>query len=102
MSGAIAKKTESNEPQDIKDPHLGWMIGFMFLVSFVGLFALVPLRKVEASLSHCILQGNSAKRFYDYQLKYMFSGYDCRLQTDLPKWSCYCLPPQWIPCTAGY
>ncbi|CAL5015849.1 unnamed protein product [Urochloa decumbens] len=47
MSGTIAKKvTEANDAQNIKEPHLGWMIGFMFLVSFVGLFALVPLRKV--------------------------------------------------------
>ncbi|KAL6903721.1 hypothetical protein ACP4OV_004534 [Aristida adscensionis] len=47
MSGTIAKlSTEANNAQNIKNPHLGWMIGFMFLVSFVGLFALVPLRKV--------------------------------------------------------
>ncbi|KAG2567551.1 probable metal-nicotianamine transporter YSL11 [Panicum virgatum] len=47
MSGTIAKQaTEANDAQNIKDPHLGWMIGFMFLVSFVGLFALVPLRKI--------------------------------------------------------
>ncbi|PAN39190.1 hypothetical protein PAHAL_7G226800 [Panicum hallii] len=47
MSGTIANKvTEANDAQNIKEPHLGWMIGFMFLVSFVGLFALVPLRKV--------------------------------------------------------
>ncbi|RLM74097.1 putative metal-nicotianamine transporter YSL11 [Panicum miliaceum] len=47
MSSTIAKQaTEANDAQNIKDPHLGWMIGFMFLVSFVGLFALVPLRKI--------------------------------------------------------
>ncbi|KAL6651068.1 hypothetical protein ACP70R_009993 [Stipagrostis hirtigluma subsp. patula] len=47
MSENIAKQaTEANDPLNIKNPHLGWMIGFMFLVSFVGLFALVPLRKV--------------------------------------------------------
>lgn len=55
MSGTIAKKiTEANDTQDIKEPHLGWMIGFMFLISFAGLFALVPLRKVDASLSTII------------------------------------------------
>ena len=48
MSGTIAKQaTEANDAQNIKEPHLGWMIGFMFLVSFVGLFALVPLRKAR-------------------------------------------------------
>ncbi|KAK3144203.1 hypothetical protein QOZ80_4AG0310020 [Eleusine coracana subsp. coracana] len=47
MSGKIANlATEANDPLNIKNPHLGWMIGFMFLVSFVGLFSLVPLRKV--------------------------------------------------------
>ena len=48
MSSKIAKQaTEANDPRDIKDPKLSWMIGFMFLVSFIGLFALVPLRKVK-------------------------------------------------------
>ena len=35
-----------NRPEDVKNPSLGWMIGFMFLVGFLGLFSLVPLRKV--------------------------------------------------------
>ncbi|KAK4746666.1 hypothetical protein SAY87_025703 [Trapa incisa] len=35
-----------NRSQDVKNPGLGWMIGFMFVVSFLGLFSLVPLRKV--------------------------------------------------------
>ncbi|XP_077226564.1 putative metal-nicotianamine transporter YSL6 [Tasmannia lanceolata] len=35
-----------NRAEDIKNPSLGWMIGFMFLVSFLGLFSLVPLRKI--------------------------------------------------------
>ncbi|KAG9445905.1 hypothetical protein H6P81_012033 [Aristolochia fimbriata] len=35
-----------NRAQDIKNPSLGWMISFMFVVSFLGLFSLVPLRKV--------------------------------------------------------
>ncbi|BAF15267.2 Os04g0524900, partial [Oryza sativa Japonica Group] len=51
MSETIAKQaTEANDPMNIKNPHLGWIIGFMFLVSFVGLFALVPMRKVSISL----------------------------------------------------
>ncbi|XP_008805741.1 probable metal-nicotianamine transporter YSL14 [Phoenix dactylifera] len=29
-----------------KEPSLGWMIGFLFTVSFVGLFTIVPLRKI--------------------------------------------------------
>ncbi|XP_078432637.1 putative metal-nicotianamine transporter YSL6 [Wolffia australiana] len=35
-----------NRAEDVKNPSLGWMIGFMFLVGFLGLFSLVPLRKV--------------------------------------------------------
>ncbi|KAJ7976650.1 Oligopeptide transporter [Quillaja saponaria] len=35
-----------NRAEDVKKPGLGWMIGFMFVVSFLGLFSLVPLRKV--------------------------------------------------------
>ncbi|KAG8065352.1 hypothetical protein GUJ93_ZPchr0004g39632 [Zizania palustris] len=47
MSETIAKQaTDSNDAQNIKNPHLGWMIGFLFLVSFIGLFALVTLRKI--------------------------------------------------------
>lgn len=47
MSEKIANQTaEKNAAENIKDPHLGWMIGFLFVVSFLGLFSLVPLRKV--------------------------------------------------------
>ncbi|KDP41791.1 hypothetical protein JCGZ_26809 [Jatropha curcas] len=35
-----------NRAQDVKNPGLAWMIGFLFVVSFFGLFSLVPLRKV--------------------------------------------------------
>ncbi|ESW33666.1 hypothetical protein PHAVU_001G088900 [Phaseolus vulgaris] len=35
-----------NRAEDVKNPALGWMMGFMFVVSFLGLFSLVPLRKV--------------------------------------------------------
>lgn len=35
-----------NRAEDVKNPSLGWMISFMFVVSFLGLFSLVALRKV--------------------------------------------------------
>ncbi|XVE84184.1 hypothetical protein DITRI_Ditri16bG0149600 [Diplodiscus trichospermus] len=35
-----------NRAEDIKNPGLGWMTGFLFVVSFLGLFSLAPLRKV--------------------------------------------------------
>ncbi|KAJ9173773.1 hypothetical protein P3X46_016878 [Hevea brasiliensis] len=38
--------TEGNSPRAIKEPGFGWMTGFLFLVCFVGLFVLIPLRKI--------------------------------------------------------
>ncbi|XP_016503482.1 metal-nicotianamine transporter YSL2 isoform X1 [Nicotiana tabacum] len=38
--------TEGNTPGSHKEPSLDWMIGFLFVISFVGLLALVPLRKI--------------------------------------------------------
>ncbi|KAI5657588.1 hypothetical protein M9H77_26381 [Catharanthus roseus] len=38
--------TDGNSPGSYKEPKLDWMIGFLFVVSFVGLLALVPLRKI--------------------------------------------------------
>lgn len=38
--------TKGNSAQSYKEPRLDWMIGFLFVVSFVGLLSLVPLRKV--------------------------------------------------------
>ncbi|XP_073038490.1 probable metal-nicotianamine transporter YSL7 [Primulina eburnea] len=47
MSETIAKtSTEANDSQNIKNPALTWMIGFLFVVSFLGLFSVVPLRKI--------------------------------------------------------
>lgn len=42
----IGADNPGNRIEDIKNPSLGWMIGFLFVVSFLGLFSLVPLRKV--------------------------------------------------------
>ncbi|KAL2967698.1 hypothetical protein AAZX31_16G189400 [Glycine max] len=44
MSEEIAK--QSSDPSHFKDPKLGWIIGFLFVVSFLGLFSVVPLRKI--------------------------------------------------------
>ncbi|CAI9086960.1 OLC1v1020904C1 [Oldenlandia corymbosa var. corymbosa] len=38
--------TEGNVAGSYKEPALDWMIGFLFVTSFVGLLALVPLRKI--------------------------------------------------------
>ncbi|CAM8879582.1 unnamed protein product [Rhodiola kirilowii] len=47
MSSVVAKQaSELDNAQNIKDPSLGWIIGFLFVVSFIGLFSVVPLRKI--------------------------------------------------------
>ena len=52
MSETIAKQaTEANNPQNIKNPRLSWMIGYLLVVSFLGLFSLVPLRKVLSPIT---------------------------------------------------
>ncbi|KAG0485807.1 hypothetical protein HPP92_009886 [Vanilla planifolia] len=42
----IGSDYPGNRAEDVKNPSLGWMIGYMFVVSFLGLFSLVALRKV--------------------------------------------------------
>lgn len=56
MSDIVAKQSkEANAAQNIKNPQIHWMIGFLFVVSFLGLFSVVPLRKVHI-LRFCIIQ----------------------------------------------
>ena len=43
----IGSSESGNRVQDVKNPSLGWMMAFVFTVSFVGIFSLVPLRKVH-------------------------------------------------------
>ncbi|KAF8008377.1 hypothetical protein BT93_K2144 [Corymbia citriodora subsp. variegata] len=38
--------TPGNNPKGIKEPGIGWMTGFLFVTTFVGITALVPLRKI--------------------------------------------------------
>lgn len=49
MSERIAKQS-GDASRGFKDPSLGWIIGFLFVVSFLGLFSVVPLRKVWLQL----------------------------------------------------
>ncbi|CAN6250642.1 unnamed protein product [Urochloa humidicola] len=47
MSERISEQSgETFDEHNIKNPSLGWMIGFLFIVSFLGLFSVVPLRKI--------------------------------------------------------
>ncbi|XP_073526564.1 uncharacterized protein [Phyllobates terribilis] len=38
--------TQGNPPGSYKEPGFGWMTSYLFLVCFIGLFVLVPLRKI--------------------------------------------------------
>lgn len=42
----INNKNSHDSAADVKNPRLGWMIGYMFAVGFLGLLAVVPLRKI--------------------------------------------------------
>lgn len=43
----IGEDYPGNHAEDVKNPGLLWMMGFISVVSFLGLFSLVPLRKVS-------------------------------------------------------
>ncbi|KAG2707825.1 hypothetical protein I3760_05G164400 [Carya illinoinensis] len=47
MSPFIAANVDgTNTPRNVKHLSVGWMLGFLLSVSFVGLFSIVPLRKM--------------------------------------------------------
>nr|XP_043608138.1 probable metal-nicotianamine transporter YSL7 [Erigeron canadensis] len=50
MSDVIAEQSSDadwpNRSMNTKNPSLSWMIGFLFIVSFIGLCSVVPLRKI--------------------------------------------------------
>lgn len=50
-----------NRVEDVKSPGLWWMMGFLFIVSFLGLFSLVPLRKVASIVVDCFMHKFSYK-----------------------------------------
>ncbi|XWS54324.1 hypothetical protein CRYUN_Cryun10bG0080200 [Craigia yunnanensis] len=47
MSPLVASQGDGgNTPENMKKLSIGWMMGFLFVVSFVGLFSIVPLRRI--------------------------------------------------------
>ncbi|CAH1454602.1 unnamed protein product [Lactuca virosa] len=47
MSSMVASQLETgNTPINVKKLSPGWMIAYLFVVSFVGLFSIVPLRRM--------------------------------------------------------
>lgn len=86
MSDVVAKQSaEANTPLNIKNPHLGWMIGFLFIVSFLGLFSVVPLRKVR-TLPNSSVTLSLQVTFCNNLMKFVFFSpldYDSGLQIDI-------------------
>ncbi|RYR57941.1 hypothetical protein Ahy_A05g023610 isoform A [Arachis hypogaea] len=68
MSKRVAD--QSSDTSDYKNPSLGWIIAFLFVVSFLGLFSVVPLRKVWQTLK--ILTAISITFAFYYKIKSPF------------------------------
>uniref|UniRef100_A0A803MDC4 Metal-nicotianamine transporter YSL7 n=1 Tax=Chenopodium quinoa TaxID=63459 RepID=A0A803MDC4_CHEQI len=87
MSKRVAELGDKAFLLDIKNPSLGWMTGFLFVVSFIGLFSVVPLRKEEGEDVRQILHFQLllellpmvlCRRFYfDFSATYVGVGMIC-------------------------
>lgn len=66
--------TDGNPPWSYKEPGIGWMTAFLFLVCFVGLFVLIPLRKV-CLLSTFYINQILSLCFFRLQGLYMYSWF---------------------------
>ncbi|EHA8591057.1 hypothetical protein COCNU_scaffold032179G000010 [Cocos nucifera] len=75
MSETVANDfNEANTKVDTKEPSLGWMVAFLFIVSFIGLFSVVPMRKItDWSLNH-LLSGNKSRISSSNPLALVFCG----------------------------
>lgn len=58
-----------NRAEDVKNPGLLWMIGFLSVVSFLGLFSLAPLRKVFTTLYGSCYIAKITNTNFRYELK---------------------------------
>jgi hypothetical protein len=112
MSERISEQSgETRETINIKNPGLGWMIGFLYIVSFLGLFSVVPLRKVLQSFPPSF-QVKGAAFTHTHTQKprlvmimhvavFLSTDYDHRLQAHLPEWHGDCTPYQQLPHPSG-
>lgn len=52
-----AQSTGGDMPgnENVRNPELPWIIGFLFVVSFIGVFSIVALRKVLSSFCYHLL-----------------------------------------------
>jgi len=108
MSSLIAAQSDGgNTPVNVKNLSLGWIIAFLFTVSFVGLFSIVPLRKVLLFfiefLHLTLVNGVKWVVFHSLPL-FEIHGFvlpqaddDHEVQTDVPQRNCHCFPHQQLP-----
>ncbi|TQD94545.1 hypothetical protein C1H46_019790 [Malus baccata] len=90
----VGVDTEGNTPGSTKEPAIGWMTGFLFVSSFVGLLALVPLRKImiidyklaypSGTATAVLINGfhtpkgdKMAKFYFDFSMTYIGAGMIC-------------------------
>jgi hypothetical protein len=110
MSERISEQSgETREPNSIKNPGLGWMVGFLYIVSFLGLFSVVPLRKVlqpfppsfQVKLRRCCTYNTETQMMIMHVAILLSTDYDHRLQAHLPEWHGDCTPYQQLPHPSG-
>ncbi|KAH9623757.1 hypothetical protein KSS87_006206 [Heliosperma pusillum] len=93
--------TEGNVSGSYKEPGIGWMTGFLFVSSFVGLLALVPLRKHHGTLVDRVVLVLLANLYLSCACINLIvekeSDHDNRLQAKLSKWNCNSSTYQWVP-----
>uniref|UniRef100_A0A803LWR1 Uncharacterized protein n=1 Tax=Chenopodium quinoa TaxID=63459 RepID=A0A803LWR1_CHEQI len=84
---------EGNSPESYKELKVGWMTAYLFLVCFVGLFVLIPLRKIliidynlvfPSGMATAVLingfhtRGDKMAKFYfDFSMTYVGTGMIC-------------------------
>lgn len=97
MSARIAQQSADSSTSDTKEPGLLWFIGFLFVVSFLGLFSVVPLRKVLNKLIRTLMNQLFQHALTSKDNMRLVSDHDHRLQIDISKWHCNCLSYQQFP-----
>lgn len=97
MSARIAQQSTDHSTSDIKDPGLLWFIGFLFVVSFLGLFSVVPIRKVLNELIRTLVDQLFQHSLTSQDNMRLVSDHDHRLQIDISKWHCNCSSYQQFP-----
>ncbi|KAH9615421.1 hypothetical protein KSS87_010531 [Heliosperma pusillum] len=91
--------TVGNTAASYRELQIGWMTAYLFVVCFVGLFVLVPLRKVRLTINQLKAKQLTSSLVVDTDLSrlHAFADTDNRLQLGISKWYGDCCPNKWIP-----